>query len=283
MISIIISTKDREVPIIKRLLNSIKESSLKDSEIILVDQNKKDTGIKKLVSEYKKLNSSNKFLYKRHNKEGLSKGRNLGLEFATKNWIWFLDDDAIVSKESINALKNYIQKNKERKTIFFGRVLTQKKEPFIKRRIPVKKLHLWNFDSVSSIAIIFNRKAIQKIGKFDEKLGRGAEFPAGEESDIIIRALKKNIPIFFLNKFIVFHNRSKINKEKAKMNGRGVGAVYRKHIFSSPYSFLVLGTKFFLEIIIRISLFLFTRKSYHIYYLSGFIKGFLEYNIEHHK
>ena len=43
---------------------------------------------------------------------------------------------------------------------------------------------------------------------------------------------------------------------------------------------LVLGIKFTLEIIARILLYLFTRKKYHLYYLSGFIKGFLIYKNE---
>jgi len=278
LISIIISTRNKPWKIVSKSLDSILASNFKNFEIILIDQNETQEISSRIKSEEKYRN----IFYLKSKEVGLSKGRNLGIKYSKGKWLLFFDDDAILSKDFFEKIKAPLKENQEKEIIFYGKVLNLEDGfPYLKRSIKTSYLHLWNFDSVCSIALIFNKKAIEKIGYFDENFGVGSRFGAGEEGDIIIRALKKGVKIKYLKDFIVYHPKTKVDLKKKYLYGYGLGALYRKHIFSSFKCFLVLKVKFILEIIIRVILgifFLFydfQKSQLHFSYLKGFIKGFL--------
>jgi len=278
LISIIISTRNKPWEVVSKSLDSLLNSKFKDLEIILVDQNESQEIKLKIKSEKKYRN----VLYLKSKEIGLSKGRNLGMKYSKGKWLLFFDDDAILPKNFFEKIEIPLKENQEKEMIFYGKVLNlENGSSYLKRSIPTPYLHLWNFDSVCSIALIFNKKAIKKIGKFDENFGVGSKFGAGEEGDMIIRALKKGIKIKYLKDFIVYHPKPKTDPKKKYLYGYGLGALYRKHIFSSFKCFLVLGVKFILEIVARgvLSIFFlfynFQISQSHFNYLKGFVKGFL--------
>jgi len=277
LISIIISTRNKPWEIVSKSLDSILASNFKNFEIILIDQNETQEIGSRIKSEKKYRD----IFYLKSKEVGLSKGRNLGIKYSKGKWLLFFDDDAILSKDFFEKIKTHLKENQEKEIIFYGKVLNlEDGSPYLKRSIKTSYLHLWNFDSVCSIALIFNKKAIEKIGYFDESFGVGSRFGAGEEGDMIIRALKKGIKIKYLKDFIVYHPKAKIDLKKKYLYGYGLGALYRKHIFTSFKCFLVLKVKFILEIIIRtiLSIFFaivdFQKSQLHFSYLKGFIKGF---------
>ena len=280
-ISIIISTRGTVYSVLKKTIFSIIDSDLENYEIIIIDQNKSDE-IKNFVLGIDKQKISvkrNTLIYIKSGETGLSRGRNLGQEKATGEWILFFDDDIIIPKRFSEKFVPILKKTKE--MAFYGNVLNiENKMPYIKGAIRTKYIHLFNFDTVCSIGLIFNRKIFEIIGGFDINFGVGSKFGAGEESDIIIRILQKGLKISYLKSFNVFHRVSKINLKKKNSYGYGVGALYRKHIFDSPCCFLVLGIKFIGEIILRTLLsiiFIFIdllKAKNHFNYLKGYIKGF---------
>lgn len=280
LISIIISTRNKKVNILKETLNSILSQKYHNCEIIIIDQNT-NSEIKKMLDKEQSLSCV--FYYK--SKEiGLSRGRNIGFAKARGKWILFFDDDAFLQKDFFRKLNNYLEKINDENIIFYGNVLNLENSlSFIKRKINTKYLYLWNFDSICSIGIIFSRKAIDSVGLFDENFGVGSKFGAGEESDLIIRALNMGYKIKYLKNIIVYHPKAKNNLKKKYLYGYGLGAVYRKQIFSSFGCFFVLGIKFIGEISLRIilgfiSLFNnFEKYKFHISYLRGFIRGFFSY------
>jgi len=278
LISIIISTRNKSWETISKSMDSILSSNFKDFEIILIDQNDSEEIRLKIKSKEK----YNNILYFKSEEVGLSRGRNFGIRKSKGDWLLFFDDDALLPEGFFEKIEEQLKQSKEK--VFYGKVLNfEDGSSYIKRRVQTPYLHLWNFDSVCSIGLLFNKKVVENVGFFDESFGAGGKFGAGEEGDYIIRALRERHKIKYLDDFVVYHPKAEPNLEKKYSYGYGLGALYKKHIFDSFGFFLVLGAKLIGEIILRIGLgilFLFIdsqKSKLHINYLKGFINGFLSY------
>ncbi len=282
LISIIISTLNKPWSILSNTLESIISSDFRDFEIILIDQNR-NSNIKSALEENYKFKQ---ITYLQSSDIGLSRGRNLGIKHAQGSWLLFFDDDAILFGNTLSKITDILTENRNNLFIYCGRVFIQDTgKPYLKKSAVMgKEISLINFDSVCSIALLFHKKIFDEIGLFDEAFGAGADYGAGEESDIILRALKKGYTIKKLDDFDVYHPLSDIeNLSKRKLYGIGTGALYRKHIFSSLSNFFVLTLKLFAELTLRIALIIRNLNSsgmrnYHLIYLQGYIKGFFSYN-----
>lgn len=279
LISIIISTRGKPWGVLSKTLNSIFASGFRDFEVILVDQNA-GSGFGSEINSGEKYRG---LIYLPSEERGLSKGRNLGIRHAAGSWLIFFDDDAILPPDTLGKAAAALQRDKESMAIFYGSVLTlETGRPYLKKAAVMgKRINLLNFDSVCSISLIFNRRVLESIGGFDEGLGAGCELGAGEETDMLLRALAKGVEIRSLKDFVVYHPAAEgsIDIRKRRSYGMGLGAVYRKHIFSSPYFFTALGIKLLSEMMLRLLLMLInslqpSMRRYHSSYLMGFLKGF---------
>lgn len=279
LISFIISTRGKPWTVLSKTLDSIYASGFSGLEVILVDQN----GESGFGPEIKSDEKYSGIIYLPSEERGLSKGRNLGIRHAKGSWLIFFDDDAILPPDTLGKAEAALRRDRESMDVFYGSVLTlETGRPYLKKAAVMgKRINLFNFDSVCSVSLIFSRRAVKSIGGFDEGLGAGCELGAGEETDILIRALAKGIEIRALRDFVVYHPEAKgsIDLAKRRSYGMGLGAVYRKHIFSSPYFFLALGVKLLSEMMLRLILILVnllqpSMRRYHASYLMGFLKGF---------
>ena len=86
---------------LRQCIDSIINQSLKDIEIILVDDGSPDN-CPKICDEYKKIDSRIKVIHKKNG--GLSSARNAGMKIATGEYIGFVDSDDYVSKEFLEEL-----------------------------------------------------------------------------------------------------------------------------------------------------------------------------------
>lgn len=98
MISAIITTYKREPSMILRALNSILQQTLKDIEIIIVDDSPGDypfrNDVKEMVLEQRDIHKEVEIRYIQHEKNmGACAARNTGLVAATGKFIAYLDDD----------------------------------------------------------------------------------------------------------------------------------------------------------------------------------------------
>ncbi len=284
LLSIIISTKNKPWSVLSRTLDSIVSSDFNGLETILVDQNMGN----EIESEIKGNKEYASIQHVKSPGKGLSKGRNLGISRSLGSWLLFFDDDAVLSEGTLQDIAPLLVQNQGERRIFYGSIFTlETNRPYLKKSITMgNRVTLLNFDTVPSIAFFFNRCLFDEIGLFDENLGAGMKFGGGEESDIIIRALKKQFRIDFTKDFKVYHPSSDISLTsltKRESYGMGFGALYRKHMFSSPYFFSILFSKFALEILIRTTLVLISlgnreARNYHYYFFQGIMKGFLQFN-----
>lgn len=97
---------------IKKCLDSIINQTFKEEiEIILIDDGSTDNS-DELIKEYiEKSNSKDIIKYYTKENEGIAKTRNLGIDKANGKYIFFVDSDDYIDKETIKKLKPYIDED----------------------------------------------------------------------------------------------------------------------------------------------------------------------------
>ena len=94
---------------IKKTLDSIKKQSLKNIEVLIINDNSIDKS-SKIIQKFKKKSNNVKIIDNKKNL-GVSVSRNRGLKVSKGNYIIFLDSDDILLKGSLEYLKEKIEKN----------------------------------------------------------------------------------------------------------------------------------------------------------------------------
>ena len=88
-------------------VQSIREQSYKNIEIILVDDGSTDRS-KEICDELAQLDTRIKVLHKENG--GLSSARNAGVDLATGKWVGFVDSDDLVHHDMYNVLSNIVDR-----------------------------------------------------------------------------------------------------------------------------------------------------------------------------
>ena len=94
-VSVVIPTYKREVKYLLRAINSIKNQTYKNTEIVIVDDNPPDSEYRKTTIEFMKryANDPDVIYYVNEKNMGGSLARNNGIDAARGDFITFLDDD----------------------------------------------------------------------------------------------------------------------------------------------------------------------------------------------
>lgn len=237
--SLVMSTLNRfkEVDI---FLKSLKEQTYKNFELIIVDQNKNE----RLRDIIKKYSSDMKIIYIDSSVKGLSKGRNIGLEYISGEIIGFPDDDCKYPKETLYKVNDLFEKDYCVDGITgiskgFNGDLSD--SGFDKKNGYLDKKNCWK--RAISYTIFLKRKVVNSIGKFDESLGVGSKTPwgSGEETDYLLRAINKNYKIFYNQNIYIYHPiKNKIDYNKTFKYAMGMGRVLKKHNYSKIIVFKYL-------------------------------------------
>ena len=104
-ISVIIPVYNTE-KYIEKCLESLEKQSMKDFELIIVNDGSKDNS-KNVIKNYMKSSKLNiKYLEKENG--GLASARNYGVERATGKYLSFLDSDDYLDKDTFSLLEKYI-------------------------------------------------------------------------------------------------------------------------------------------------------------------------------
>lgn len=181
--------------------------------------------------------------------KGISKSRNLALDNATGDICVIADDDLVYTPNCINDIGMvYIEDSALDVAIF--QVITPEGEPYKKYRsesFRIKKP--WDQMQVSSVEITFKRKSVQdKQIRFNENLGLGAKYTAGEETNFIHDCVKKGLKVKYFPIPIVIHPKESSGKLFNKENVIAKGIVFA-NLF--PILFLLLDVYFCIKWIPR--------------------------------
>ena len=269
MISLITATYGR-VEELRLLLDSLCVQTYKDFELIIVDQNPHEL-LKKLVVRYEHVFS---IKYIRSAVKGLSYNRNIGLKYCQGEIIGFPDDDCyydakvleqVVATFSLNL--RYILAVAEVKDLHSKEVFIKRHPGTIHRRQMFQDCISYNF---------FIKKSNDM--QFDERLGIGAYWGSGEETDFLWEYTKGNNVGGFLTNVYVHHpkNGASMNYQRAYSYGLGFGALFKKEVvYRKHYSYAAL---FVYHIGRTIGGCIVRRNRLFYYYtLLGRVKGFISY------
>lgn len=271
--SLIIGTLDR-TEAIAICLKSIFEQTWQDYEIIIIDQSSN-----KLTENYINTLEDKRIKYKHVCYKGLSKARNDALRMATGEYVCLIDDDANYASEYLSIAAE----NTDSRTILSGHIYdTVKQGDFVgyKTKYNQKKLSLrMIIRTCPSAGLVFPMKMIQESGFFDEQFGIGGFYGSGEETDLILRALKYGYRVKYLTEMTLSHPvpaiKRQLSHQKRKMYAEGLGALFSKHKGYKILTLLRIEHK--LRLIAKILVFKGEKKELAINEYNGFKEGYSRY------
>ncbi|MCR5798809.1 MAG: glycosyltransferase [Lachnospiraceae bacterium] len=273
--SFLLCTLNRE-ELLRRCVNSLLEQSYDKYEIVIIDQSDN------INYDYQ---NSECIKYYHVSEKGLSRSRNLGLQFCEGDFIALIDDDAVYDHNYLKEANETIE-NTNDVGILAGRI----KDPItgeylLPHMIEANTINIkWNsiFDYCMSAAMIIH-KSILSDG-FDMDFGIGAQYGAGEETDIVIKTLIEKKRVIYNPALIVYHksNTDIIDYTRTYNYSVGFGALYKKYYLKNRK---ILWGWLYIKSLIKsmggILLYSIGNKKYKrsLYSLKGKIDGFKKYTL----
>lgn len=278
LISLIMPTLNRYDDIYL-LMDSLENQTYKNFELIVVDQND-NSKVKEIVDKYiDKLDIK----YIKSSKKGLSYNRNVGIDNAVGQIIGFPDDDCVYENDTLEKVINFFNKNKDYKIYSCKTMDSNKVDAFKKMYDGTCDITSSNvLDTITSITFFIDFEG-KDYTRFDEKLGVGGKFGAGEEIDYVLNLLSLGFKGKYFGNDIIYHPAKKHSKSKEKYQkdynyGRGFGALCKKEIvYRKNYKFAkVMVSKLVRNIG---GLILSSNRDYHSATIKGRINGFRQYKL----
>lgn len=198
----------------KRCIESVKKSTFKNLEIIVVD-NSPEEGLKDLLDS--------DIGYIPNGNTGYTGGNNLGIKKALKNsadFVFILNPDTEIEKDTIKILIEGMENRKadiagpkiyfgDKKTIWYAGGVLDKNNVLGTHR-GVDEIDKGQFDEiidtdfVSGCAILIKKEVMEKVGLFDERF-----FLYLEDLDLCYRAKMSGFKIVYIPEAKVYHHNAK--------------------------------------------------------------------------
>lgn len=218
LVSIIIvnwNSKDN----LRECLNSIKNIKYSNYEVILVDNNSSDGSLDMVVKEFPKVR-----VVKSDKNLGFAGGNNLGFKESKGEFILFLNNDTLITKDFLTELVKYI-KNRSKVGIVQPKILFHRPGTYLHHKINsvgsfiLKSGFLFHLDygredlnhetpyeafSAYGACFLTRRKIIEKIGLFDPDY-----FAYFEETDFCQRVLLSGYKIMIIPSIFIYHKGAK--------------------------------------------------------------------------
>ena len=198
---------------IDKCLKSLTQQTLQDIEIIIVNDGSLDKSVE-IIEKYVKENSTKIKYYEKEN-GGLSSARNYGLEYATGEYIAFLDSDDYVETNMYEEMYNLAKKeNADMVECDFIWEWEYGKKIFDKRREYKTKEEMMKKPRVVAWNKIYKREIINKYK---------IRFPEGliyEDMEFFYKLLPHLNKISYINKYFVHYTQredSITNKQTQKV------------------------------------------------------------------
>jgi glycosyltransferase involved in cell wall biosynthesis len=203
-----------------KTLSSVFKQTTKPYEIIIIFSNKISQDQNNLL-----LNKNKNLKIFFSNNGNVSQNRNYGALKAKGNYLAFLDDDDLWSKNYLRYVEKKLNENKSKLIItWLNKIKNQKVSKFKKISQKVKSEDLFNFNpGIIGSNIVVEKKIFKKISGFDKKL------TSSEDKDFLIRFLDKKIKLNILKKRLVYHRQK--NQKQLSYDTTG------KQLFLKKYKY----------------------------------------------
>lgn len=186
---------------INNLLQSIDSNNIYKILIVIIDMSN-------LELNFNELNFINNFQLVHIKKNSIlssSASRNVGLNylFSNKidfNYLMFPDDDSTFDNSFWNEFLNINGEN-----IVLNLLSTGTNEKYARyNKNNDELITKYDVDFIGCVRFLFTKKLIIKLGYFDERMGIGAKYGAGEDGDYLLRALNFS-RLVYKEKLFTFH------------------------------------------------------------------------------
>jgi GT2 family glycosyltransferase len=235
-ISVIVATRNRPEHLASCIASILANTEI-EFELLVVDQSDTNAGRESV----EKLRPDSRLRWIETNTRGLSASRNIGVAMARAPIIAFTDDDCRVPSDWVkNILTMFL--NDPDLSLLFGAVVLRPEDVSqgfaaafapagfreLQHKLPDMRSP-WGIGANMAI----RRDAFDLIGTFDPFLGAGTVFFAGEEIDMIIRALTAGLKVVETPHSPVLHlgvRRGRDASRLMRQYGIGFGATFSKHM-----------------------------------------------------
>jgi glycosyltransferase involved in cell wall biosynthesis len=242
-ISLIVATLGRKQELFD-LLKSLKRQTFNNFEVIIVDQNE-PSYLDDIILPYLQVLN---LIHIRSSVKGLSYNRNVGLSLAKGEMLAFPDDDCqyepTLLENVINLLVepgSFITCNSRLNPASYSHYFSKSDSKITKYNV---------LDKAISFTIFIKYRKKSDI-LFDDFLGSGAYFGAGEETDLLLSLLSKKYKAFYFSNLFVYHPElASHDINKVCSYSRGFGALYFKESFIRYGLFYFL--KFHIDLFLRL-------------------------------
>lgn len=198
---------------LKNCLDSLQKVAYSSLEIIVVDNNSKDGS-----QEFVRKNYQNVVLIGNKENYGFAKGNNIGFEASTGDYILILNNDTIVTSNFLDFLIKDFENDPKIACLQPQIRLSKNKElldgvgafltftgflyhfGYLKNRMQVKYNKRIKIFSAKGACIFLRRKAIEKVGLFDEDF-----FIFFEETDLCFRLWLAGYSVVYEPKSVIYH------------------------------------------------------------------------------
>lgn len=179
---IVIPTFNRSDMLIRLIKKIYETTKISEIEIIVVDDHSEAIHVNKLKDVANELEAI-KFIYLPRNSGG-SHARNIGAFYSPADWVWFIDDDDLISADTILDALEILKSIKNNEMVFLcaqtiingeKTILTPNGENLFKRF----SLH---GNEVNTSCVIFKKSLLERLNGWDAKL------IAGQDTDLLLRA-----------------------------------------------------------------------------------------------
>lgn len=250
-----ISTYNRE-RYLPQLFASLLRQTLdrKDFEIVFVNNNSPGN-TEEIARAFQQENPDIHFSYHLETNQGLSFGRNRGIQEAKGELITFLDDDAFPADDYLEKLVAYFEANQQVGAIGSKILLHwETKMASWQNKYINQILGYYNLgDQQKRIAfpdyprgsnMTFRTSVFQKVGLFNTQLGRiGGQMLGGEEKDLFARiAASNDIEVLYVPDALVYHcvPYERTTDDFVKTQATGIGISEKLRTRSGGYLFSIL-------------------------------------------
>ena len=210
-------------------LRSIAAADPRPAEVVVADQGA-DRSLEPLAGAF-----GARYLHL--DRRGLSRARNAALRTAASPWLWFPDDDCTAAPDLFKRVAAALARTPGAAFVA-AHVRSPAGRPIMKGMDGRERALATPADTLATVmspGLFVSARALAQAGAFDESFGVGAEWPSGEESDLLFRLLALGETGLYVPDAVVTHPdpyRSLDDAEqvrRARLYGRGWGALFAKH------------------------------------------------------
>jgi GT2 family glycosyltransferase len=218
---------------VRRLLVSLRDSTCRDFEVIVVDQNRSDL----LDGLCREFGAVFPLTHLKPDLTGAARARNHGFRFAKGNLINFPDDDCYFTPGLLEEVSRRFQTSPDLDAIC-GRVIDPVSHHdavlrFADRSQWVRAGNV--YQTTLEFTMFMKRSVLEDVGPLDEDLGVGTYYGAEEGADFVLRALYQGKRFYYDPSLVIYHAHkiARYDAEESQKTfnyGRGFGRMSVKHL-----------------------------------------------------